>query len=127
MKKLNLLAQFTMPIPPSVNSYLERNRNGTVKLSDKAKDYKMDTYQLVAPYAPSEASNERLAGEFIIHFGSHAIDGKRDLDNCMKLMLDTLEYARFFNNDQQFDELVIKRGDVVKGGLVEVTLCEIVQ
>lgn len=125
MKKLNLLAQFTMPVPPSVNSYLKHDKRGVTRLSDKARDYKMDAYQVIGRYAPSEPSDKRLALEMIIHFGSQAIDAKRDLDNCQKLILDALEYARFFNNDQQLDEILCKRGEVIKGGLIEVTLCEI--
>lgn len=125
MTKLNLLAQFTMPVPPSVNAYLKHSRNGGVRLSDKAREYKMDAYQAIGRYAPSEPSTKRLALELIIHFGSKAIDAKRDLDNCQKLILDALEYARFFEDDQQFDEILCKRGEVIKGGLIEVTLCEI--
>ena len=125
MKKLNPLAQFTMPVPPSVNGYLKHDKRGVTRLSDKAREYKMDAYQAIGRYVPSEPSTKRLALELIIHFGSKAIDAKRDLDNCQKLILDALEYARFFNNDQQFDEILCKRGEVIKGGLIEVTLCEI--
>ena len=124
MKKLNLLAQFTMPVPPSVNGYLKHDKRGVTRLSDKAREYKMDAYQAIGRYAPSEPSQKRLAGEFIFHFGSDSIMRKRDLDNCMKLILDALEYAKFFENDNQFWELNIKKGEVIKGGLVEVTLCE---
>lgn len=125
MNNLNLIAQFLLPIPPSVNHYTKRTKNGGVMLTEKAKEYKRDVYQMVGRLAPSEPIEGKLAGEFIFHFGSEAITNQRDLDNCMKLVLDSLQDAQFFRNDCQFWELSIKKGEVVKGGNVEVTLCEI--
>lgn len=39
-----------------------------------------------------------------------------DLDNRMKALLDALEHAGVFDDDEQIDELLILRGPIVKGG-----------
>lgn len=123
MKRLKLLAQLSIPTcPPSVNHYTKRTRSGGITLTDEAKEFKRDVYQAIGSQAPHKPSEARLAGEFVIH-----APNKRayDLDNKMKLILDALEDARFFKNDNQFDELLIKRGEPVDGGRVDITLCEI--
>lgn len=39
-----------------------------------------------------------------------------DIDNCAKAILDSLEGAHIFDDDKQVNQLVIKRGSLVKGG-----------
>lgn len=122
MNKLNLLAEISIPYPPSVNHYTQRRRGGGVMLTDKAKQYKADVYTLVATKALQRESSARLAGEFVIHAPTRR---KYDLDNRMKMILDALENAGLFENDEQFDEITIKRGGIVKGGRVDCVICEI--
>ena len=124
MNQLSHLASFTISLPPSVNHYTKRTRHGGVMLTDKARAYKREVYSQVGHLATREPSQARLAGEFIVH---PANKRKFDLDNKMKLILDALEDARFFVVDEQFDEIVLRRGSVVKGGRVDVVLCEIVE
>lgn len=121
MTQLTLLAVLTLPYPPSVNHYTKRNRNGSVRLSDKARAYKVVVRQQTADKRPHTPSEARLAGEFVIHPPNRR---KFDLDNKMKLILDSLEDAGFYANDEQFDEIVIKRGDPMADGKVVATICE---
>jgi crossover junction endodeoxyribonuclease RusA len=39
-----------------------------------------------------------------------------DLDNRMKALCDALEHAGVFDDDEQIDELLVTRGEIVKGG-----------
>jgi len=49
---------------------------------------------------------------------------KRDLDNILKALLDAMQ-GSLYEDDSQIDQLLIKRGDVIKGGKVRVTIEEI--
>lgn len=51
----------------------------------------------------------RLEGEVVIHAKDHR---RRDLDNCLKILLDSLEKAGAYEDDSQFDKLSISRGEV---------------
>ena len=48
-----------------------------------------------------------------------------DVDNFMKGIGDALTHSRVYKDDKQIDELIVKRGEVIKGGQVEVELYEI--
>ena len=47
---------------------------------------------------------------------------RRDLDNLLKPLLDTLQHAGVYLDDTQIDDLRIQRGDVLKGGQVVVSI-----
>lgn len=41
---------------------------------------------------------------------------KFDLDNRLKGILDALEFSKIIPNDEQFDSILILRGEIVKNG-----------
>ena len=43
----------------------------------------------------------------------------------MKGIGDALTHSRVYKDDKQIDELIVKRGEVIKGGRVEVELYEL--
>lgn len=47
---------------------------------------------------------------------------KRDLDNCAKIVLDSLKYANVFLDDDQIMELHMYKLEKVKGGKCEVEI-----
>ena len=48
---------------------------------------------------------------------------KRDVcDNLLKCLLDSLTHAGVWEDDSQVDELAVIRGDVVRGGKIELTV-----
>ena len=48
-----------------------------------------------------------------------------DVDNFMKGIGDALTHARVYRDDSQIDELVVKRGEIIKGGQVDIELYEL--
>jgi crossover junction endodeoxyribonuclease RusA len=47
---------------------------------------------------------------------------RRDLDNLLKALLDALQHARVFFDDEQIDALSVRRNGCAKPGGVEVTI-----
>jgi len=50
---------------------------------------------------------------------------KRDLDNICKNLLDSLQKAQIYPDDNQIDLLIIQRKEVVKGGKLHVSISTI--
>lgn len=102
--------------PPSVNHYWERTGRG-MKLSDKARSF----HAVVIALVPALRLTSRLKMEVIFHFPTHQ---KRDIDNHLKATIDSLVKCGFCEDDEQFDELLVKRGNVIKGGLIKIKVWE---
>lgn len=103
--------------PPSVNHYWERTAKG-MRLSDKAKSF----HAVVRVLIPALRLTSRLKMEVIFHFPTHQ---KRDIDNHLKATIDSLVKCGFCEDDEQFDELLVKRGNVVAGGLIKIKVWEL--
>ena len=103
--------------PPSVNHYWVASGNKRY-LSSKAQHF----HALVRILVPAVMSKARLKLEVIFHFPDKRI---RDIDNYLKATIDSLVKCRFCKDDEQFDELVVKRGNVIKGGLIKLRVWEI--
>jgi crossover junction endodeoxyribonuclease RusA len=50
---------------------------------------------------------------------------KRDLDNLIKVLQDSLQKSGLFNDDSQIDKLYIERKEVKKSGCLEIIIEEI--
>ena len=59
------------------------------------------------------------------YYCKHARPTKRDLDNILKSLLDSLDHAGVFDDDEQIDELHVLRAGVEKPGNVAISLVEI--
>ena len=81
-----------LPLPPSVNSMYKPTRKG-VRLSKHARLYKERVGWYVNRLEP-------LAGhlEVIVHINAH--NKSRDIDNCLKLLLDSIEKFAYLNDRQ---------------------------
>lgn len=104
-------------IPPSVNHYWERSGRAC-RLSNKARDF----HDLVRVVVPALQTTARLKLEVTFHFQNKQ---RRDIDNYLKATIDSLVKCEFCVDDEQFDELVVKRGEIIKGGLLKLTVCEV--
>ena len=124
MTRLTLIAELSIPaVPPSVNDYTERARNGGTILTERSREFKRTAYQSIGRYAPHKPSEKRIAVEVTIYAANKR---DSDIDNRNKLILDALVEAQFIVDDNQVDEILTKRGkEIVDGGRVDIVLCEI--
>lgn len=51
--------------------------------------------------------------------------GRNDCSNRIKVLEDALKLAGLYQDDEQIDEIWIRRGPIVKGGIVRIALWEI--
>lgn len=102
--------------PPSVNHYWVANGKKRF-LSARAKQFIQVVKLLVKP----KRSVKRLKLDATLHFPDKRV---RDIDNHLKAILDALVKSGLCVDDEQFDEIVVKRGNIVKGGLVELEVWE---
>lgn len=103
-----------LPWPPSINTYWRRVGNRTV-LSAKARAYRAEAVACCLEQRAPRLGTARVR----LAITAHAPDKRaRDLDNLCKGILDSLEFARVFDNDEQIDELHVVRGAVTKPGQV---------
>lgn len=116
--------ELTLPWPPSGNRYF---RMITIKgrprmvVSKAAKDYAREVVRVI-----SAEQSQQMVGRLSVSIVCYAPDRRRyDLDNRVKVLLDAIERAGLIANDEQIDELNIRRGDVKKPGRVEIVFCEL--
>lgn len=115
--------EFTMPFPPSVNSWKSPFRNRMI-LTARGRKYRA--------LALDECNKLGLAGEKIEKPVSVSLVlnppslRRYDIDNFCKSLFDALTLAEFWIDDEQIIELHIKKGEKVKGGnvIVKVNICE---
>ena len=114
--------QYTLPWPPSANHYwflVACKGGGRKVIGKKGKEYRESVKAAVG-------ASEGLSGRLKLTVSAHAPDKrKRDLDNILKALLDSLEEAGVYADDNQIDELHVFRKQPIKGGQVIVEIMEI--
>lgn len=101
-----------LPYPPSVNDYWHHDRRGHTYLAANGRAYRTDVLAAVL-----SGGRYRITGRLDVEVVLHPPDRRRrDLDNAMKSLLDSIQHAGVYEDDSQIDRLEIRRGDVVKGG-----------
>lgn len=122
-----------LPMPPSFNHYwaksVKRAKGKSyvhVRLSTRAIKFRSDVIAHVADIAQLNGSirthNGRIKAVVTLHGATKRV---YDVDNFMKGIGDALTHSRVYKDDSQIDELIVKRGDVIKGGQVNIELYEI--
>ena len=125
----------SLPMPPSVNDYWHksvkykkpvRGVKGKpyvhVYLSARASNFRNDVIAHVADLGSIKTNTGRIKAVVTLN---GATMRSFDVDNFMKGIGDALTHSRVYKDDKQIDELIVKRGEVIKGGQVSVELYEI--
>lgn len=94
-----------LPWPPSINHYYRRN-GSRMFISIEGARYRVTTELTCLPYRNSFSKKERLSVTIYAHPPDRR---RRDLDNILKCLLDSLEKAQVFVDDSQIDELIVRR------------------
>lgn len=111
----------TLPMPPSVNGYWLVKPKGKY-LSDKARKFRSE----VIAYVESLGCIRTHTGRIKAYITIHGRDKRKfDIDNYQKAVWDALTHAKVIVDDELIDELIIKRGEIIKGGKVAIELYEI--
>lgn len=113
----------SLPFPPSVNS-LYNFYKGRWLLSKEGRNYHtriiMLCRKLLGPPDP-------IKGRVRVGITMYPPDERRrDLDNTLKGLLDSIVKARVIHDDSQIDDLRIVRGERKEGGEIAVQIEEIV-
>lgn len=105
----------TLPWPPTVNTYW-RSVGGRVLISKNGREYR----QAVAEMAAAEGWPKFGAQRVSVHIEAWMPDKRRrDLDNLLKSLLDSLTHAGVWDDDSQIDWLAIWRAPRI-GGMCKV-------
>lgn len=103
-----------LPWPPSVNHYW-RNVAGRTLISADGRAYR----KAVADHVLIQHAAKRLAGRLEVRIYAAMPDKRRrDLDNLLKSILDSLTHAGVWIDDSQIDVLSIRRGTLGRAYVV---------
>ena len=107
-----------LPLPPSMNTYW-RNFRGRTVLSKGGRDYKIAVQEYVTTHNVPKLGSERLQASITIFPRDKR---KVDLDNRLKGLFDSLQDAGVFEDDEQFDRIIIQRGAIKPNGGCTITI-----
>lgn len=118
MKRMSMTLTYRLPFPPSINHYWRRSGH-IIHVSTAGRQFRNEVV-------------EQCGGEIML-LGRLAVNleltmptrRKRDIDNYVKSTLDALAHAGVFENDNQIDELRVKRLHVESPGCCDVTITEL--
>ena len=115
-----------LPYPPTVNTYYRTPRSGPIAgrtlISEAGRKYRAHVGSLIA----AQRAAYGLTGRLRVEIAMHAPDRRqRDLDNITKSLLDALTHAGVWADDEQIDDLRLRRERVMRGGQVVVQIEEI--
>ncbi|HDY4931554.1 TPA: RusA family crossover junction endodeoxyribonuclease [Yersinia enterocolitica] len=110
-----------LPWPPSVNTYWRHSR-GKHYISDKGTKYRQTVIDTIQQQRLDINTSARLK----ISISAHVPDRRRrDLDNLLKAVFDSLVHAGFMQDDEQIDDFRVKRQPMEKGGRLSISITEL--
>jgi crossover junction endodeoxyribonuclease RusA len=105
------MTELELPFPPSVNHYYRRVGPRTL-ISREGRRFRERVCSLLAA-----SGVRRVAGPLRVEIEVYPPDRRRrDIDNSMKALLDTLQHGGLYRDDSQIAKLEIERRDPVPGG-----------
>lgn len=112
--------RLTLPYPPSWNHYLHQRGNHRY-VSKAGKAYHQAVWAIVHEEGRPRFGDSTVAVMLEVFPPDHR---KRDLDNVLKVLLDSLKISGVYDDDSQIIALLAVKKKVISGGLVEVLVCE---
>ena len=121
------MIEMTLPWPPSVNSYWRHPSSGALAgrnlISEQGRAYRSE---VVAHAILQRMVNSALSGRLAIEIQAFPPDKRRrDLDNILKALLDSITHAGIIEDDSQFDAIAIARRECLKPGRVEIKIFQL--
>ena len=117
-----MVSRMTLPWPPSVNHYWRKWRNRMV-ISRAGREYRTAVCGLLAGGGPRKPP---AGGRIALAMDAFPPDRRRrDLDNTLKAVGDSLAHAGIYEDDSQIDLLIVTRRQSVKGGKVVIRIDEL--
>ena len=108
-----------LPFPPSVNTYYRRGAH-TTYMSKGGREYKAKVAEYIAESNTPKLGASRLSLEIVLWPKDKR---KYDIDNRIKALLDSLQDAGVFDDDEQIDQINVYRGiGEHKGGCARVLI-----
>lgn len=118
MKRVNPI-YLTIPFPPSVNHYWGQRGNMRY-ITKRGREFRQSVAEIVAAYGQKVEGRLQVVVRLF-----QPTRRKCDIDNYMKALLDALQHAGLFDDDEQIDDLRVIRGEVVKGGECRVVVVQL--
>ena len=111
---------FNLPIPTGVNATYKTG-NGNFYKSEAAREWEKEAlYQLMEQHV-----NTKPIVGLPVYIGLEFFFKRdRDIDSCVKILLDLLQ-GRLYENDKQIEHLNVKKYKVKESPMVTVTITEI--
>ena len=117
--------EVTLPWPPSINAYWRHKVTGrlaTVYVSAEGKAYRKAVNDLVMEAAMVQRYLKAVGPVRVVIEAFPPDRRKRDLDNILKSLLDSLTHAGVWEDDSQIEDLRIYRSTIA--GMVKVRIYE---
>lgn len=103
--------ELELPYPPSVNHYWRRVGPRTL-ISREGRRFRKSVAAILAALRLRP-----LDGSLAVHVEVFPPDRRRrDLDNCLKSLLDAMEHGGVYADDGQIAKLTIEKREPVEGG-----------
>ena len=118
--------EVTLPWPPTINTYWRHKVTGrlaTVYITPEGKQYRKAVNELVMEAAMKQQYLKQTGPLRVVIEAFPPDRRKRDLDNILKSLLDSLTHAGVWEDDSQIQDLRIYRSTIA--GMVKVRVYEI--
>jgi len=109
--------ELSLPLPPSSNHYYRRVGRATL-ISRAGREYRAGVRAALAAMR-TRRMDGRLALVVIVFPPDRR---RRDLDNLLKCLLDSLQHGGLYEDDSAIDRIDIRRGPVTRGGGVHIRI-----